>query len=165
MGGDDANRATSRLRDAAGVLRLALVESWRERSSSMGREWTRFERMAERRGLPELARRIAVLAGCDTATVAGRAGLAPVWLRERIDLAAGARRLVGEPVTPEQNARDQMVAFAVHVARRRPDQAGPWVGGGPEPDLGSRLAELDRLLAEVAGELRGHGIAVPGPGT
>lgn len=82
---------------------------------------------------------------------ARRADLAPAWLRERIDLAASARRLVGEDVTPAQNARDQLLAFATHVARHRPDQAGPWMAGEPEPDLPASLATLDRLMAEVAG--------------
>jgi hypothetical protein len=150
----DATLATARARDAAGALRLMLVEGWGEQSSSMGRMWTRFERQADRRGQGDLARRIAVLAGCDTPTVAGRAELAPVWLRERIDLAAAARRLVGEQVTPEQNARDQLVAYATHVPRHRPDQAGPWMAGAPERDLPARLAKLDRLMAEVDHELR-----------
>jgi hypothetical protein len=66
----------------------------------MGRDWTRFERMADRRGRRDLAERLAVLADADPQTVARRADLAPAWLRERIDLAAGARRLIGEDVTP-----------------------------------------------------------------
>jgi hypothetical protein len=28
-------------------------------------------------------------------------------------------------LAPEQNVRDQLVAFAVHAAGRRPDHAGP----------------------------------------
>jgi hypothetical protein len=75
---------------------------------------------------------------------------APVWLRERIDLAAAARRWVGEPVSAEQNARDQLLAFSVHVARRRPDLAGPWTEPpAPGPDMGERLAELDRLATVI----------------
>jgi hypothetical protein len=161
----DAGLATARLRDAAGALRLVLVEGWKEQSSSMGREWTRFERTADRRGLAGLARGVAVLAGCDASTVAGRVELAPVWLRERIDLAAGARRHVGEQVTPEQNARDQLLAFAVHVPRKRPDQVGPWMAVAPERDPRAGLTELDRLMAEVARELLAHGVAVPSPGS
>lgn len=150
MAEQDPARATSRLREAAGALRLALIEGWGEQSSSMGRDWTRFERMAGRRGRRDLAGRLAALADADPQTVARRADLAPAWLRERIDLAASARRLVGEDVTPAQNARDQLLAFATHVAHR-PDQAGPWMAGGPEPDLPASLATLDRLMAEVAG--------------
>jgi hypothetical protein len=98
----------------------------------------------------EVGRRQALLADADPQTLARRADLAPAWLRERIDLAAGARRLIGEDVTPAQNARDQLLAFATHVARHRPDQAGPWMVGEPEPDLPASLARLDRLMAEVA---------------
>ena len=53
-------------------------------------------------------------------------------------------------MTPHQNARDQLLAFATHVARHRPDQAGPWMAGEPEPDLPASLAMLDQLMAEVA---------------
>ena len=53
-------------------------------------------------------------------------------------------------MTSDQNAREQLLAFAIHVPRHRPDQAGPWMAGGPEPDLPARLAELDQLTAEVA---------------
>jgi hypothetical protein len=155
----DPTRATSRLREAAGALRLALIEGWGERSSSMGRDWTRFERMADRRGRRDLAERLAVLADADPQTVARRADLAPAWPRERIDLAAGARRLIGEDVTSAQNARDQLLAFATHVARHRPDQAGPWMAGEPEPDLPATLAKLDQLMARVraGGEGQGRG--------
>jgi hypothetical protein len=115
-----------------------------------GRAWTRFEQLAEARGVQALAARLAVLAGADPRETAHRAEQAPAWLRERIELAAAARRLVGEEVTAEQNARDQLVAFAVHVARRRPDLAGPWTGTGtPDPDLEDRLAELDRIMATL----------------
>jgi hypothetical protein len=115
----------------------------------MGRAWSRFERMAEERGAGG-AGRPARLAGADPVEAMRRAELPPVWLRERIDLAAAARRLVGEQVTPEQNARDHLVAFAVHVARRRPDLAGPWTGiGGPDPDLDDRLAELNHIVATL----------------
>jgi hypothetical protein len=40
----------------------------------------------------------------------GRARLAPPWLRERIDLCYGARLAVGERVTEDENARDQLAA-------------------------------------------------------
>src|SRR5262245_59305214 len=52
---DDRVRATLELRQAARALRLVLVEGWGERLGSMGREWTRFERMAERHNAAGLA--------------------------------------------------------------------------------------------------------------
>ncbi|MBU2666628.1 nucleotidyltransferase domain-containing protein [Actinoplanes bogorensis] len=133
--------------DAARALRMVLLESWGERLGSMGREWTRFERMADRHGQRELADRIAVLAGADVAGAAARAEIAPLWLRERIALCWEARRLVGEQVTEAENARDQVAAYAVHVTRHRPDLDGPWTGSAP----GDQLAELRRVIDLVVG--------------
>ncbi|MGP3931355.1 nucleotidyltransferase domain-containing protein [Nonomuraea sp. KM88] len=139
--------ATYELREAARALRLAVLERWGERLGSMGREWTRFERMAAARGEEALAERIALLAGARAGDAAERERLAPPWLRERIDLCWEARQAVGEQVTYQQNARDQLAAFDVHVARHRPDLAGPWTGS-PDPALDDRLRRLDVLLAE-----------------
>jgi hypothetical protein len=111
----------------------------------MGREWTRFERMAERHDALPLAARIAALAGADPQEAAERATTAPAWLQERIDLSHRARHMIGEDVTAEENARDQLAAFAVHVTRHRPDLDGPWTVS-PDPALGERLAELQELL-------------------
>jgi hypothetical protein len=145
---DDPVAATHLLRESARALRLVLVERWGERLGSMGREWTRFERMAQRHGQAALAGRIAALAGADTPTAARRASLAPLWLRERIDLCYGARTAIGEDVSPVENARDQLAAFTVHVVRHRPDLHGPWTAS-PDPALDTHLAELDKLLTEL----------------
>jgi predicted nucleotidyltransferase len=144
----DPSQATYLLREAARALRLVLVEGWGERLGSMGREWTRFERLAGQRGAQVLAARVAALAGADPGDAARRAELAPAWLKERIELAAAARRLIGEQVTPQENARDQLAAFSVHVARHRPDLAGPWTGS-PDPALAERLAELEQVMATL----------------
>jgi hypothetical protein len=147
-GRGDGVQATVAMRQAAVALRGVLFEGWGERLSSMGREWTRFERMAERHGAATLAARIADLAGAETPDAAARARLAPAWLRERIDLAYEARRAIGEAVTAEENARDQVAAFAVHVTRRRPQPWEDWVGV-PAPRLPQKLAELDQLIADL----------------
>jgi hypothetical protein len=114
----------------------------------MGREWTRFERMAERHGQPALATRIAALAAADTATAGQRAALAPPWLLERIDLCYAARIAVGEDVTWAENARDQIAAFMVHVVNHRPDLDGPWTDT-PDPALDTHLAELRDLITQL----------------
>ena len=137
----DARTATYLLREAARARRMDLLEGWGERLGSMGREWTRFERMARHHDHAEQAAGLARLAGADTTTAARRAEIAPAWLRERIDLCWAARRAVDEDVTPEQNARDQLVAYTLHVVRKRPDLDGPWTGS-PEPRLREFLAEL-----------------------
>ncbi|MFI7636711.1 hypothetical protein [Nonomuraea sp. NPDC049400] len=138
--------ATYHLREAARAVRHVVLERWGERLGSMGREWTRFERMAAARGESELAERIALLAGASVADVAERERLAPNWLRERIDLSWAARQALDEPVTPQQNARDQIAAFCLHVAHHRPDLAGAWTAS-PDPDLDEHLRLLDYLLA------------------
>ncbi|MEV6930963.1 nucleotidyltransferase domain-containing protein [Dactylosporangium sp. NPDC051485] len=144
---DDLTKATQALRTSARALRLVLIERWGERLGSMGREWTRFERMAERHGQPALAARIATLAAADPATAAQRAEVAPPWLQERIDLCYAARTAVGEDVTWAENARDQIAAFTVHVVNHRPDLDGPWTNT-PDPALDAHLAELRELITQ-----------------
>lgn len=70
---DDPAKATYLLRESACSFRLVLIERWGERLGSMGREWTRFVRMADLHGEQSLAAWIAVLAGADTSTAAQRA--------------------------------------------------------------------------------------------
>jgi predicted nucleotidyltransferase len=145
--GDPAG-ATQSLRVSARALRLVLLEGWGERLGSLGREWTRFERMADRHGHRALATRIAVLAGADPATAERSAEIAPAWLRERIELSYDARIAVGEEVSWAENARDQITAFTDLVSRR-PHFRGPWIGP-PDPDLAAHLAELGELIAGTA---------------
>ncbi|MEU2429853.1 hypothetical protein ABZ611_10070 [Streptomyces sp. NPDC007861] len=141
--------ATYQLREAARALRHVALEGWGERLGSMGREWTRFEGMADAHGERPLADRIAKAAGALPADVMLREPLAPLWLKERIALCWTARQAVGERVTAAQNARDQIVSFAIHVYRRRPDLDGPWTGS-PDPGLDEHLADLELIAAELA---------------
>ncbi|MER7005440.1 nucleotidyltransferase domain-containing protein [Dactylosporangium sp. NPDC000555] len=143
---EDLAKATHLLRVSARALRLVLIERWGERLGSVGREWTRFERMAERHGQRALAARIAALASADPAAAAQRAGLAPPWLQERIDLSYAARIAVGEDVSWAENARDQIAAFTDLVSRR-PQFRGPWVGT-PDPALDAHLSELRELITQ-----------------
>jgi hypothetical protein len=140
--------ATLAIREAARALRLVLLESWGERLSSMGREWTRFERMASQRGAQRLAGQLATLADARTEDALQRARYAPAWLQERIDLAYAGRQEIGERVTAEENARDQLAAFAVHVPKRTAPPWGAWMSI-PAPDLEHRLAEFDQLIATI----------------
>lgn len=138
--------ATLAVREAARALRLVLLEGWGERLGSMGREWTRFERIAARHGASEPAAQLARLADADAATALERAQSAPLWLQERIERTFAARQLIGEAVSAAENARDQLAAFAVHVPRRSAPPWGGWLAV-PAPDLDARIAELDALLA------------------
>ncbi|MBL7261957.1 nucleotidyltransferase domain-containing protein [Paractinoplanes lichenicola] len=146
----DPAAATLHLRESARAVRMMVLEGWGERLGSMGREWTRFERMADKHGHRELADRLAVLAGADVPAASRRAEIAPLWLRERITLCWQARQAIGEPVTAAQNARDQVAAYLVHVSRHRPDLDGPWTGT-PDPDLAAHLEDLRHVIDELAG--------------
>ncbi len=144
----DPAKSTYLLRESARALRLVLIEQWGERLGSMGREWTRFEHLADRHDQRELAAWIAAVAGADSAAAARRARLAPHWLQERIDLCYAARTAIGEKVSWDENARDQLAAFTIHVARHRPELDGPWTGT-PDSELGAQLTELRQLCTLV----------------
>lgn len=148
LGRDDRVEATLHLRDASRFLRMVLLEGWGERLGSMGREWTRFERVARERGASELADRLAALAFASTTGALERTLLVPLWLRERIELAWSARREIGEDVSEAESARDQIAAFAVQVPRHRPQPWGDWLEL-PDPQLEHRLAELDHLARRI----------------
>lgn len=142
----DLVRATVELRESAQAFRLVTLESWGERLGSMGREFTKFERMAAARGQSALAAEIVELCGADPVDAYQRSTYAPPWLAERIELCRQARQLIAEDVTPEQNARDQLVAFTTHVVRHRPDLIDDWTGL-PDPRLDEHLDRLDQMLA------------------
>lgn len=145
----DRITATLALRGASGALRLVLIEGcWGKRLGSMGREWTRFERMAKAHHAEDLASRCAMLSDARSEDALERMEKAPLWLQERIDLTFAARQKIGEEVTFEENARDQIAAFEVHVTRKRPRPWGDWIRI-PTPSLESKLTELDDLITTI----------------
>jgi hypothetical protein len=125
-----------------------VTERWGERSGSLGRRWSRFERLARRHDAVALAGRLLALGGARPRDARPRLAVAPWWLHRRISIALAARRLVGEPVSAEENARDQLLAFA-HLWRRREMPAQLWSEPRVRPDLASALDDLDALLAEL----------------
>ena len=146
LGREERNRgdvvaATLALREGARALRLVLIEGWGERLGSMGREWTRFERIAARHGASDVAARIAALAGADPVAIGDVVAHTPLWLRERIDLAYAGRCAVGEEVSAAENARDQIAAF------RGPRTAPP---PGPERQLAGAPGPRSRRQARRA---------------
>lgn len=153
MTADDRVEATLALREAAGALRLMLIEGWGERLSSLNREWTLFERMAKAHDADALAARIAVLAGAQPEDALERAKKAPLWLQERIELTLAARREVGEDVTEEENARDQLEAFPALLPRRCLQSWGEWMRV-PEASLESKLNELEELVTVIGQQMR-----------
>ena len=145
--GDEVT-ATARLRESARAVRLVLIEGWGERLGSLGREWTRFERMAERHGASEIAARIAWIAGAEAAGAAEAMRPAPAWLLERIERSYAARLEVGEAVTEAESARDQIAAFRVLVERRRPELGGRWTGL-PDGEFAGKMGALEGLIGEI----------------
>jgi len=148
LGANDPVKATLALREAARALRLVLLEGWGERLSSMGREWTRFERIAGDHKAQDIAARLATIADARADGIMQRTQIAPAWLQERIDLAYAARQEIGETVTIEENARDQLAAFAVLVPRHNPQPWGAWIGL-PAPAVEDRLSDLDELVRMI----------------
>ena len=142
--GDDT-AATLGVRAAASALRIIYLESWGQRLGSMGREWTIWERIAGEHGVSDVSRAIADLVDANAEDALDAAQSAPIWLQERIRLALEARQSVGEPVTPAQNARDQLAAFRVHVTKRRQPPWDPWLRL-PASDVGARLESLDAAI-------------------
>jgi hypothetical protein len=142
-----ADRATAAL--AAGDVATAAealldlsTERWGGRSGAYGRRWSRFEAFASRHGHADVAETILAGGGARVGDVAPRLAAAPWWLRHRSAAALAARLAVGERVTPEQNARDQLVAFA-HLWGRRGLPPQPWTEPTPPPtDAVGRLREL-----------------------
>lgn len=120
------------------------TERWGGRSDSLSRRWTRFEAFARERGRPHVAEIILASRGARVDDAVPRLAAVPWWLRHRIDAAYAARRSVGEDVTADQNARDQLVAFAGLWSRRGlPPQ--PWTQPA-EVDVTAASAELATLL-------------------
>ena len=116
------------------------------RLGSMGREWTMWERMAETHGIDTSA--IVALANADTGRALERAERAPLWLKERIRLSLIGREAVGETVSAAQNARDQLAAFEVHVAKRNEPPFAGWLDL-PDPDWVAKRQRLDELIATL----------------
>lgn len=140
--------ATLALREAARSTRQILIESWGERLGSMGREWTRFERMAAIHKGEDKAKLIAKIADASADDALSRMNSAPEWLRERVRLSLAARRVVAEDVSEEQNARDNIAAFSVQVPKYRPKPWGDWIHL-PDHGLESKLAMLEELLVSL----------------
>lgn len=97
-------------------------------------------------GSLDVAEQLALLADAHPTGALERAKEAPAWLQERIELAYIGRQLIGEQVEREENARDKLAAFAVHVARRTVQPWGAWMRV-PATNLHSRLSTLDQLMA------------------
>jgi len=104
-------RPTSLLAEIAAETPL-VRPSWFERTSQLAARWR--ASVADR--------------------VAEQNPLRPEWLADRITLSYEARLLIGEDVTPEQNARDNLLAYAGLYRGRFPKAAYAWMGPPPDTD-------------------------------
>ena len=157
LGAGDTSAAAVAFRESLHVLTRYLIEGWGGRDNSFARFGTRFERTAGERDAGELAAEVMALYGLAPGEVARRMALAPHGVRYRHRLSLEARRLVAEPVTPEQDARDVLLVFSTREIRygRPPFEA--WVGLETDPAiLAGRLADYSRLLERLTA---GHGLS------
>lgn len=130
------------IRRAAGAIAEVATERWGERAGSLGRYWTLFEARARRHGESGFADRLLAAAHA----VPGTAHEVPEWLADRIMLSYEARLLIGEDVTPEQNARDNLLAYAGLYRGRFPKAAYSWMGPSPDADPHVAISALRALI-------------------
>ena len=145
------------LRESLHVLMRYLMEGWGGRDTSFARFGTRFERIAVERGERELADGVMALYGLGPGAVARRMAAAPHGIRYRHLLSLEARRLVGEPVTADQDARDVLLVFSTMLIRRGQPPFAEWVGLETDrATLTGRLDEYRQLLQQVQAR---HGLS------
>lgn len=137
---DDRTGAWIAIRRAASAIVEVATERWGERAGSLGRYWTRFEARAHEHGETAFADRLLTAAHAQPAPTPPL----PEWLAERIELSYQARLLIGENVTPGQNTRDNLLAYASLYRGRFPNAAYTWMA--PPPGVDPRAA-IDALRA------------------
>ncbi|MGI8748072.1 MAG: hypothetical protein ACR2J4_06970 [Deinococcus sp.] len=142
----DAVTAALEIRRALHSLIGYLVEHWGARDNSWGRLGTRLDVLAAGRGEEGLMRRVWALYGLDLERVPRLMELAPAGIRHRHHRSFEARRLVGEPVSRLQDARDVLLAFSTRELREAPPYPS-WVGLDVEPQgVKQRVMALRQLL-------------------
>lgn len=146
--GDTAGAWIS-LRRAGGALVEVATERWGQRAGSLGRYWTLFEARARRHGDPELAARLMTAAHAHPQCVSAMVDAVPEWLQDRIALSYSGRRLVGEEVTPAQNARDNVLAFAQLYRGRFPSAQQAWMRAEDGASLQDSIAALTELHSHL----------------
>ncbi|WP_053203824.1 nucleotidyltransferase domain-containing protein [Jiangella muralis] len=137
----DATGAWIVVRQAATAIAEVATERWGERAGSLGRYWTLFKARARRHRDPAFADRLLTAAHAHPAPRAD----VPEWLADRIALSYEARLLVGEDVTPEQNARDSQLAYAGLYRHRFPRSAYAWMRPPPDADARAAVGALREL--------------------
>ncbi|MEF3303695.1 hypothetical protein [Paenibacillus sp. GYB003] len=152
------------MNEAVELLRTYLLESWGERDNSFARLGSRFERLAERKGVRHIADRFNAWKSLDDASAARRIACAPESVRNRHRLSYACRRMVGEDVSDIQDARDVLRVFGRYELRRAmngdPEGAdAPWLAIPREMSaLRQTQAELLQASRDIfAGNIGGGG--------
>lgn len=130
------------IRRAASAIAEVATERWGERAGSLGRYWTHFEARAQRHHDSAFADRLLTAAHARPQPARD----VPEWLADRITLSYEARLLVDEDVTPEQNARDNLIAYAGLYRSRFPTAACSWMGPPPDADPRAALSAIQALV-------------------
>jgi hypothetical protein len=131
------------VRRAGTALAEAALERRCLRTGSLGRFWTRFEALLDGHGASSLAEQITT--ACHATVDSTDATDWPEWLSSRINLSLAARRLTGEDVTPEQNIRDTVVAYAGLYRSRFPRASDGWLRPREPADVGLAAARLSLM--------------------
>lgn len=147
LAASDAVAAWGLIRRSGTALAEAALEQRRLRTGSLGRFWTRAERLLEEHDASSLAERIT--SACHARP--GWEGLEniPEWLSSRMELSLAARILVGETVTAEDNTRDVILAYTGLYRARFPRALDPWLCPGPSFRVDVASAELRALCREM----------------
>ncbi|GAA5023051.1 nucleotidyltransferase domain-containing protein [Actinopolymorpha pittospori] len=145
----DPTGAWISIRRAGTALAEVATERWGQRAGSLGRYWTLFEARAKQHGDPAVAEGIlrAVHAEADEFSAVPHS--TPEWLEDRIALSYSARRLAGEDVTPAQNVRDNLLAFASLYRGRFPSARQTWMGPEAGVDPRASIRELSALTDDL----------------
>jgi len=145
----DVTGAWINVRRAGGALSEVATERWGQRAGSLGRYWSHFEARAQRHGDPATADRIMEAVHAHPRCVLPMLESIPEWLKDRIALSYSARRLVGEAVTSAQNARDNVLAYAMLYRGRFPSAQQVWMRAEDGADARASIRELTALTRHM----------------
>lgn len=138
------------LRESLHALMRNLIERWGGRDNSFARFGTRFAHTAADRGEQALAGEIFTLAGLDAAGVARRLALTPEGIRLRHRLSLAARKLVGEPISADEDARDVLLVFSTMRMRHGLPPFPVWIDiAGDAAVTADRVERYSRLLERM----------------
>jgi hypothetical protein len=145
----DVTGAWVKVRAAASALSEVATERWGERAGSLGRYWSLFEARARKHDGSDLADEIMQAGHAKPECVSGLVEAIPEWLEDRIALSYAGRRLVGESVTPEQNVRDNLLAYALLYRGRFPWAQHAWMRAEDVADLRTSIRDLSALIRRL----------------